>query len=470
MDRRFKERKEALLKECEVCPSVFEDTWKRLTKFVKPFASLLARKEQKEHVFTFVSGLLCNLKRKNTESIAYRHDQDRRELQHFIGESCWDHQPLFAELSRQVGQLLGREDGVLVFDPSGFHKSGKESVGVKRQWCGRLGKVDNCQVGVYMGYVSAEGHALVNTRLYLPKEWAQDRKRRKKCKVPKDIRFRTRHQLALEMLDESGDVLPHSWIAGDDEMGRCSAFRRELRDRHKQYLLAVPSNTTIRDLQAEPPQYRGRGAKPKVPFQGVAKWRESLPEDAWKKIDVRDGDKGPLQMEIVKCRVQAKTDRRRVGPEETLVVTRTRDEEGKLKHDYYLSNASPDTELQEFARVATAEHRIEECIKRGKSEAGMADYEVRSWNGWYHHQVLSMLAIWFLILETRRGQKKTPALTLPQIREGIALLLHAALQNNSCRGIARERTRRLKRNQLARFYHCKQRNKLAPLNLERRQI
>jgi SRSO17 transposase len=321
-----------------------------------------------------------------------------------------------------------------------------------------------------MGYVSAAGHVLVNTRLYLPQEWAKDRKRRQKCHVPKAIRFQTRHALSLDMLAESGGLLPHQWLAGDDEMGRCSAFRRALRERHEQYLLAVPSNTTIRDLESAPAEYRGRGPKPKAPFQQVAKWRESLAEDAWTKIDVRDGEKGPLEMEIVKRRVQARTDRRRVGPEETLVVTRTRDEQGSLKHDYYLSSAPYDTALQEFARVATAEHRIEECIQRGKSETGMADYEVRTWHGWYHHQTLTMLAIWFLILETRHAQKKTPALTLPQIREGLAILLHATLQKNSCQQIARERTRRLKRNHLARFYHWKQRQKLAPLNSERRQI
>jgi SRSO17 transposase len=131
--------------------------------------------------------------------------------------SDWDDQPLRVELVRQVGEQLGREDGVLVFDPSGFARSGKESVGVARQWCGRLGKVDNCQVAVYMGYVSAEEHALVDMRLYLPKEWTQDKARREKAGVPRWVRFRTRHQLCLEMLEQHRGKLPHSWIAGDDE-------------------------------------------------------------------------------------------------------------------------------------------------------------------------------------------------------------------------------------------------------------
>jgi len=405
MERRFELRKEALLNEAQVSPAVFIGWQERLEAFVEPFVSCLVRSEQRQHTLDFVSGLISDVDRKNTESIAYRHGQDREELQHFIGGSPWDHRPLILELSRQVGQQLGRPDAVLVFDPSGFPKKGTESVGVQRQWCGRLGKVDNCQVAVLMGYVSGAEHALVNERLYLPKEWAQDRRRRKKCKVPSDVRFQTRHDLSLDMLDEVGETLPHAWVAGDDEMGRSSVFRRKLRERKEQYLLAVPSNTLVRDLQAEPPEYEGRGAKPKTPFRRADKWRASLPAEAWTRIDVRDGEKGPLVVEIVKCRVQAKTDRRRVGPEEMLVVIRTRDEQGAIKHDYYLSNAPPETTLAEFARVATAEHRIEECIQRGKSETGLADYEVRSWPGWHHHQTLSLIAAWFINTETRRGKK-----------------------------------------------------------------
>ena len=405
MEQRFQLRKEALLEEAQVNRAVFLGSLDRLETFVQPFASLLARDKQRQHANDFIAGLISDLDRKNTESVAYRHDQDRKPLQHFIGQSNWDHQPLFGELARQVGRQLGRPDGVIVFDPSGFPKKGTESVGVARQWCGRLGKVENCQVAVYMGYVSAKEHALVNTRLYLPEEWAKDRKRRRKCKAPTSIRFKTRHDLSLEMLDEVGELLPHAWIAGDDEMGRSSVFRRKLRDRNEQYLLAVPSNTLVRDLEAEPPTYIGRGAKPKTPFRRVDKWCASLPEDAWTTIDVRDGEKGPLVVEIVKCRVQAKTDRRRVGPEEVLVVIRTRAEQGVVKHDYYLSNAPAETELCEFGRVATAEHRIEECIERGKSETGLADYEVRGWPGWYHPQILSLIASWFIVSETRRGKK-----------------------------------------------------------------
>lgn len=406
MKRRFEFRKREMLAECQVPSEVFQAMMERLEEFAQPFVGSLWRSEQMEHAQIYLSGLLSDLDRKNVESIAYRHDRERRGLQRFIGFSAWDYRPLIRELARQVGTEIGQADGVIVFDPSGFHKKGSNSVGVTRQWLGRLGKVDNGQVGVYMGYASRQEHALVDMRLYLPKQWAKDKVRRKACSVPKEICFRTRHELALEMLADQGDLLPHAWIAGDDEMGRSTWFRRKLRASNESYLLAVPSNTNIRDLDGECPPYRGRGPRPKPPFQRVDRWCASLREDAWTRVDVRDGEKGPLVVEIVKARVVARTERSRTdAAEELLVVTRSLGEDGKVKHDYYLSDANPETLLEELARVAKAEHHIEECIQRAKSEAGLADYEVRSWPGWHHHQALSLIATWFLTQEARRGEK-----------------------------------------------------------------
>lgn len=407
MDATYETRKQELLDECSVDPQVFEQVMPRLEQFMVPFVDNLVRKEQVEHAQTFVQGLLSDLEAKNTESIAYRFGEERMPLQWFIGVSAWDDKPLRAELVRQVGEELGTEDGVIVFDPSGFPKSGKDSVGVARQWCGRLGKVDNCQVAVYRGYVSRQEHALVDTRLYLPKEWTQDSKRRKKAGIPKGTRYRTRHQLCLEMLKEHGDPLPHQWIAGDDEMGRPSWFRRRLDTLGEQYLLSVASNTLIRDLDADLPAYSGRGRYPKRPWLRVDQWAMSLCESDWTEIDVRDGAKGPLIVEAVKRHVVARDDRRQEGHPEVLVVIRykDRDKQSVVKTDYYLSNAHVETALAEFTRVAKAEHRIEECLRRAKSEAGLADYEVRNWKGWQHHQTLSLIATWFLVTEAQRGKK-----------------------------------------------------------------
>ena len=311
-------------------------------------------------------------------------------------------------------------------------------MGGTRQWCGRLGKVDNCQVAVYMAYVSRKDRALVNARLYLPEDWAQDRARRKAAGVPKNVRFQTRHEQALEMLDEQGRLLPQAWVTGDDEMGRSAHFRRDLNDRGERYLLAVPCNMLIRDLEAEPPAYHGRGAPPQRPFQRVDQWRDSLPAQAWTRINVRDGEKGPLEVEVVVCRVQTKIGQRTMKYEETLVILRSLDDEGATKYDFYFSNAPRETPVKEFARVALAAHRVEEAIKRSKSEAGLSHYEVRKWRGWHHHQALSLIATWFLVLESHRGKKMDAS---PHAAAGPRRHCHAAASRPPMRHADQNRPR-----------------------------
>ena len=411
MEARYAFRKNQLLDECQIAPEVFEQAMPRLHTFMKPFVRIFQGQAADQHAKTSVCGLLSNVERKNIASIAYRFGQSRLPLQSFIGWDAWDDAPLREELRSQVKTHLGQGDGVLVFEPSGFPKSGRESVGVARQWCGRLGKVDNCQVAISLGYVSRKGHTLVDTRLSLPKEWTKDKARLDKAGVPKTSRaYRTRHQLALEMLEHNGAALPHRWIAGDDEMGRPSWFRRRLDALGEQDLLAVPSNTSMRDMAVEPPEYSGRSRRPQRPWQHVEAWSQSLDDTAWHRIDGRDGSKGPLVVEAVKRRVVSRTHRRQQGAQETLVVLRYRDraQAQVVKVDYSLSNAAPETSLEECARVAKAEHRIEECLQRSKSEAGLADYEVRNWTGWQQHQTLSLLATWFLVQETDRGKKMDP--------------------------------------------------------------
>jgi SRSO17 transposase len=408
MERRFRVRLDELRGEAKVPLGVLRGVLPRLESFLAPFVESLNSAEQRTNAKHYVAGLVSDLGSKDAESIAYLHDRERQGLQKFLGQSEWGHGPLLAELAKQVGAELGQPDGVLVFDPSAFPKKGTESVGVGRQWCGRLGKLDNGQVGIYLAYVSHREHARVDFRLDLPKEWAGDRKRRKKAGVPKAVRFRTRHELILQMLDERGSSLPHAWISGDDELGRSSWFRGQLRSRGEGYLLAVPSNTAVRDLTEPDPPYRGRGRHPRVPFQRVDRWRAALPEGAWETIEVRDGEKGPLVVQAVRTLVQARTEGRPADGAEFLVVFREWQSDGTGKHDYLLSNAALATSLAEFARVFKAQHRIEECLRRAKSEAGLGDYQVRTWEGWHHHQTLSLIATWFLTRETGRGKKADP--------------------------------------------------------------
>jgi SRSO17 transposase len=405
MEQRYRVRLAELLDDAEVPPGLVRGVMPRLEAFLQPFVAALHAPEQRTNARHYVQGLLSDLKRKDVESIAYLHDRDRQSLQKFIGQVEWEYQPLVTELVRQVGAELGEPDGVLVFDPSAFPKQGTESVGVARQWYGRLGKLDNCQVGVYLGYVSRQEHTLVDFRLYLPRAWADRKRRRRKAGVPEAVCFRTRHELALQMLDARGPWLPHTWVTGDDEMGRSAWFRGELRSRGECYLLAVPSNTLVRDLTEPEPPYTGRGRRPGLPFTRVDRWCAALAEEAWETVEVRDGEKGPLVVQVAWTLVEARTEGKPSGVAEILVVFRERQVDGAWKHDYLLSNAPLTTPVAEYARVFNAEHRIEECLKRAKSEAGLADYQVRTWEGWHHHQTLSLLATWFLTQETRRGKK-----------------------------------------------------------------
>src|SRR5215208_8274633 len=168
MERRYQARLNELLDDAVVRPGLLKGMLPRLVDFLQPFVESLLSPEQRTNSQHYVQGLLSDLQSKDAESIAYLHDRERQGSQKFIGQADWDHQPLISELAQQVGQQLGQPDGVLVLDPSAFAKKGTESVGVQRQWCGRLGKIDNCQVGLYLGYVARREHALVDVRLYLP--------------------------------------------------------------------------------------------------------------------------------------------------------------------------------------------------------------------------------------------------------------------------------------------------------------
>jgi SRSO17 transposase len=482
-------RQEDLLSDCVVSPHVFDHMVDRLCDFVVPYQHCLATEAGKRNVHLYLTGLLSHLPRKNAEEIAGLVDVERLVMQQFIGTAPWDHRPLIKVLVGQVVDRLGEPDGVIAFDPSSYPKRGTHSVGVKRQWCGHRGKVDICQVGVYMAYIARHDHALLDFRLYLPEDWTRDPQRRHACHVPEEVQYRTRHDQCLEMLDMWAKQVPHSWVVGDDELGRHTRFRHELRERGERYVLGVPCTTTMRDLDAPWPAYRGCGRRPKPPWQSVTAWRKSLSVDMWTRLTVRDGEKGPVEIEMVTRRVQTRLERKRTGPHEWLVVTRrplsdegtlegqasrdATDQDAHHRYRYYLTptqthaSVLEEPSLAELARVIKAGACIEACLKRGKSEAGMDTYQVRTWEGWHHHMVLALIAVWFLIGETHRGQQLTPALTLPQVHYGLSVLLLEVFCTLSVPYICRQVHRRLVRNELARFYHFRTRNCLPPRKLRR---
>jgi SRSO17 transposase len=225
------QRREEMLSDCLVSPDVFTQMVDRLGEFIVPYQQALETEADQHPMHLYLQGLLSHLPRKNAEDIAMFVEVERQVIQDFIGTVPWEHRPLVAVLVGQVAERLGEPDGIIAFDPSSFPKRGTHSVGVKRQWCGHRGKVDNCQVGVFMAYVSRHDHALLDFRLSLPQDWARDAQRRQACHVPEDVRYQTRHEQCLEMLAVWGEQVPHGWVTGDDELGRHTQFRDELRAR-----------------------------------------------------------------------------------------------------------------------------------------------------------------------------------------------------------------------------------------------
>jgi SRSO17 transposase len=398
---------QALLADAEVSPDDVRGCRDHILRFLKRYLPLFYRDEQRGHAAAFVRGLLSGLLRKSIEPIAAQAGVPRKNLELFVGAGVWDDEKVMAELRRHVREELAEPDGVIVIDPSAFPKKGTHSCGVARQWCGRLGKKENCQIGVFLAYVSSKGHAPLDRRLYLPKDWVNDAVRREECHVPADVTYLKTWEIARDLLRRSGPEAPHKWVVGDDEFGRASEFRAVLRDDGERYVLDVPCNTNIRDLDGRrPPRKKAhKGPKRKVPFVRVDTWARKLPADRWTRLIIRDGAKGPLEVEAVLARVCAKM-KRRIGPEERLLVIRTLDPQPDWT--YSMSNASRDEPLVNVVRARSSRHQVEEVLQEGKGEVGLGHYEVRSWVGWHHHITLALLALWFLVLERGRMGGKNP--------------------------------------------------------------
>lgn len=392
---------QSLLADAEVDATQVASCRRHLQSFLKRYLPRFYRREQHELARVVLQGKLSGLERKTSEPIAYQAGQQRKPVQHFVGAGAWNDESVMTELRRHVAEEVGDADAVLVLDPSAFPKSGYDSCGVQRQWCGRLGKIENCQIGVFLGYVSAKGQALVDRQLYLPESWAEDQQKRNKTHVPESVEFQESWRIGLNLIDRSGGDLPFAWIAGDDEFGRCAAFRARLRLRRLQYVLDVPCNTRLRDLGEKPQQGQRRPA-----WRRVDAWAEAQPRSRWRKIVLGAGSKGPKVVRALEAWVQTKDEEGRVGGRERLVIIRTVDQEPRCW--YTLSNAPAEIPLSKLVEVHSRRHGIEELFGAGKGEIGLDHYEVRSWVGWHHHMTLSMLALWFLQQERNRIGGENP--------------------------------------------------------------
>jgi SRSO17 transposase len=411
-----------------------------LAEYSQIYQDLFSRREQKEQYKIYLQGLMSTMPNKSVETMMLHLNGDDpkaiRNMQHFLGQGSWQDQAILRQHRQEVSQDLGDENGVAIVDSSGFPKQGKESVGVKRQWCGQLGKKANCQVGVFLSYASQHGYTLLDRRLYLPREWVEDKayaERRAQCGLPSDITFKTQPTLALDMvqgLREDG-TLPFRWLTCDEAFGRDTAFLDQVGE-VVSYFAEVPKDTHLwlqRPQTAVPEPKPGRGRKPtrlqlvagEPAAQPVAEIAAKLSPTKWSRHTIKEGSKGPIVADFACLRVVAVRNRL-PGPDVWLILRRDL-VDGELK--FFLSNAPLETSLATFVWLSGMRWPVETCFEHSKQEIGLADYQVRSWTGWHHHMTLCILAHFFLVRMQLRLKDKAPKLTLPQA----ILLLKAALEH-----------------------------------------
>jgi SRSO17 transposase len=441
----------------------------QLVQFHERFAPLFGKEQAQDHTYDYIKGLMVCPERKSVEPIALNVGHgDASGLQKFIGASSWPYDDVQSEAQalftdELVPSAVGSTVGVVgVVDESAFTKKGTHSSGVARQHNGRLGKEDNCQVGVFLVGVTPDGSALLDHRLFLPEAWCEPTReakdRRARAHIPEGLAFRTKPQIAAALIRGVAVLgqVELDWVVADEEYGRAGHFLDELELQEQRYVVEVPVTTAV--WTAGPadciPAYSGRGRVPTAPARDavrtVAALAAELPASAWQALQVREGALGPLVFEFAAVRVWAMR-HRKPGPPAWLLIRRSLGEKPEVK--YYISNADTETPLSTLALVACTRCQVEEFFEDGKSYLGMTQYETRSWVGWHHHMTLVGLAHLFVTLARKRLQKETPELTLDRT----VRLLEAALEEPELR-LARATALvdyHLRRNEVARRSHAK---------------
>ena len=377
------------------------------TSFHANFAPLFGRSEAQRRSEQYLRGLLVqHAARRNAENIAEAiPDASARALQRFLSEAPWQHRPVIAALQRFLGSRLSSPDSVFIFDETAAAKQGKHSVGVARQYSGTLGKVGSCQVGVFLAYASPLGHALLDGELYLPQQWIADPQRCQAAGVPADTKMRTKGDLAWALLErarQSGQWAGR-WVTGDAVYGSDPALRDAVDQAQLYYVFEVRSNERV--FTSRPataiPAWKGRGPHPhkerrvtdSAAPQTVAEVAAGVPVGQWRTLTVAEGAQGPRRYQFYRQRVWECGDA--LPGRACWLLLRRKLDGSDLK--YCLSNAPQRTTLLRMGQVGATRWNIETEFELTKSEAGLVEYEIRSWDGWYHHMTMALLAGAFLL-------------------------------------------------------------------------
>lgn len=380
------------------------------------FAPIFGRKEPREQAQKYIRGLLAPVERKNSWQLAEAVGEAIPDAtQRLLYLSRWEADEARDELEAYVGEVFGEEEGIGVVDETGFIKKGEHSVGVKRQYSGTAGKIENCQVGTFLSYASSRGQVLLDRRLYLPEEWAEDAERRAKAKVPGEVVFQTKPQQAGEMLQHAWELgVPMRWVTGDEVYGDAPDLRATISTAGRWYVLGVRSSTPVwleRPAVDEPgpgtsgrPRRKARlaeGAPAALPVVAVvAAWSDRR----WQRLTVSEGSKGPRTYDWAYQRV-IESHEGLPGAELWLIARRSLTDPTDIA--YFLSNAPLEMALERLAQVAAARATIEQCLETAKGETGLDQYEVRYWHSWHRHITLAMMAqAWLAAVRLRATAKK----------------------------------------------------------------
>jgi SRSO17 transposase len=403
-----------------------------LRGFHDAFHACFARSEPREQFFRYMVGQLSALERKSIEPIALRVEGGKvRAMQRCLSEVVWDDAQMLQTYHRLVDEDMGDPEGVVIFDESGFPKKGHDSVGVARQYCGALGKVENCQVGVFAAYASRHGYALVDKRLFLPEAWLTEpyAARRTTCEVPEDVRFQTKPQLAAGMLRALRDegVLPFKYVVADCLYGHSPEFLEVVEEESRTiYFVSTPADTRcwLQGPVMEAKRYKYKGevrakrvvAQQEKPPMTVAAVAHGLHDCFWYRRRVSEGTKGPIEYEFTKRQV---TLCHNGDPDKTVWLVIKRTCGANPTYWYYISNAPVSTRLPLFVWLSGVRWAIEQCFEETKTELGMDQYEIRKYMGWHHHILTCMLAHFFLWhVQIRLGKKSSSAYRIAA--EGVA--------------------------------------------------
>jgi SRSO17 transposase len=423
--------------ELNLAPRDVEGLLDELRVYHRAFSPLFQRKEQRLWSEKYLQGqMLMEVERKAIQPMARKVKGGRvQSMQQFIGQSPWDDGPILERHQRLVAETVGHPQGMLILDGCDFPKQGDDSVGVKRQWCGPLGKIANCQASVLACYASERGYTFVDKELYLPEDWftAAYQTRWKKCGIPAGTSFQTQPELAWRMIERlhARGVLEFQWVLFDEHFGQNTALLTHLDDAGLYYFAEVPHSTRAWGRRPKthvplakskhgrtPTRMRLAPGQPKP--QRVDAIAKTLRPKQWHRLTIKEGTKGPQVVEVAALRA-VMVDDELPGRTEWLVFRRGLEPDAELK--VFRCNAPKNTSRKTLARKTGQRWPIESTIAEGKGEVGLDHYEVRGWGGWHHHITMSFLAHHFLVRVRVRLGDQAPALTVAQARR----LLNAVL-------------------------------------------